>query len=1234
MASYNIISLNVNGLRNTTRRKSLFRKFKESSSEIICLQETYITEDVADQWKREWGGELIFSTGTARSRGQVILFKKDLEAEREIIHIDDRVIIVKIIINSISLYICNAYAPNQDHDVIHFLENLSVLISNYDPDKLIICGDFNTVMDNNMDIISGEPHTQAKVDALQNFTHVNNIFDIYRIFNNSEKEFTWSRVIRGETLARRLDYMFVNEAVLNDATEASIISFPFTDHRGVLMKLKSFEVNRGPGYWKMNNSLLKEKEYLNLINDLIDSFEVEMTDSSFEADIKWEILKKRVKEETINYSRDRALKRKNKSIQFSVELDALDTLLSKEPNREDLIKKKQSLLLDIELLEQDRIKSAHIRSKEKWIQEGEKNSRFFLNLEKAKANSKLIPSLELENNQTITDQNEILKAQTEYYEKLYKSNEIESDHEETLDLFLDGCDVPRLDQNQSNSCEGRVTLEELSKGLKELKNDSSPGLDGITAEFLKVFWCRLGHFLVDSFNCSFQKGSLSFSQRSAVITLIHKGKDLPRNKLNNWRPISLTNSDYKVLAKTLALRLMNVIDSVVDLDQCAYIKNRSVSNNLRLIDDVIDYLKTNNKPGILLAIDFTKAFDSISRKFMIKAFERFGFGQDFVKWVGVLMCNNKSSIGYNGWVSGSFSVEKGIRQGCPFSPLAFIIALEYLAIRIRKHQGIKGIQIGNQVEKIIKILLYADDVTLFLKDKDDLKQAIEILENFKRLSGLSMNKNKTEVMYLGSNRGEVNREFNLKWVEEIKILGVYFSNQIRASQNEKNWKDKIEKVKRIIKSWEKRNLGLIGKICIIKSFLSAQFVYILKSIGLPENVLTEINRLFFRFLWRKKDCNKKAYEKVKRKVMINNIDLGGLSMIDMHILQKSFKLEWVVKLFRCKKEEKWAWVAKEYLIYLSEDLQLLNSTVGVKEFKGLDQIADSFWKTCITVWLNYNSLHETKNTYSECIFNNNNIRYQHRVVYYKEWVEKRVVLLKDIIDINTGRILSYDELVQKIGYSPNLWLQYRVVHTAVNNYLRNYPIVTQNIDQSILLFNDMNFVSARMFRQFISEIGYSEPCAKAFWLRKLNISLDKSFWALGFDVSKESRLRELHFKVLHNIYPTNILLSKLGITNNTQCSYCPGVTDFIEHFFFECPKISRVWNSVESRFFQKYSKHIHINLKEALLGMLEKDGLDKSELSYMNHLILIAKMSVGIFRYNKPIDIQFIFETECNVRKV
>lgn len=1235
MESFSIFSVNVNGLRNHVKRKSLFKKFKEYAYDIICLQETFITDDVASTWKQQWGGEMIYSTGTGRSKGQIILFKKNLDIEYEILKITDRIILLQVKCNDNFMYICNAYAPNSDADIGEFLNSLSSLLYDVNPDKLVLCGDFNSVVDNNIDIISGEKHSDVKVDQFNNFIHINNLYDIWRLHNLENKEFTWSRVIKGSLIARRLDYILVSDNTLDDTLECHIISLPTTDHRGVLIKLKTFSIARGPGYWKLNNALLQEQEYLNLINTTIDNFSLEFENQ--DADVKWELLKLRIKETTLNYSRERAVKYRNKTLRLQAELNDIDILLAKNPDNSDSLKRREQLLINLELLEYNKTKSAQIRSKEKWISEGEKNTKFFLSLEKSRANAKIMPSLTLENDTVLTDQLEILNAQKEYFENLYKVDDnVIDDSEEQLDIFLNNADIPKLSDEESRFCEGKTTFEELGKGLKQLNNGSSPGIDGLSTEFYKVFWGRLGHFLTSALNVSYDKGELSYTQNSAVITLIHKSKELPKNKLTNWRPISLTNSDYKILAKTLALRLMNVIDSIVDKDQSAYIRHRDISNHLQLINDVIDYLKVKHKPGILLALDFSKAFDSISRKFLLTAFKRFGFGTEFIKWVSVLMENNRSSIIYNGWVSESFHISRGIRQGCPFSALAFIIGIEYLAIRVRSQQGLTGIDLNsnNTLHQIVKIILYADDVTLLLRDRNDVRLALDILNQFRFLSGLQLNITKSQAMWLGSNTCFANEGFGLSWNNEIKVLGIYFSNSTQASLINKNWLHKIEKIKRIMKIWEKRNLGLIGKITILKSFISAQFTYLMKTLVLPDNILTELNTLVFRFLWRKKDCNRRAYEKVKRKVMINDREKGGLKMIDFRIMQQSFQLEKLVKLSRIENDEKWSWIPKLYFMVYGRNFSFLNSTIGSKSFKGLETLYESVWKEHLKVWLSLNKINSIDNRIkSQCLWNNSNIRYQNNVVYFRNWALKGVSNITDVLDANNN-FVSLVDIENLVGRSANIALQYRVMQSAVNSFLRLNPISENNEEGSAIHFNDMQISAARNFNTLLKDSNYSPPCSINFWKNKYSIELDKRYWLIAYNSTKEVRLQELHFKILHNIYPTNILLSKIGIRLSNKCTFCPNQIDFIEHFFFWCPKINPVWQSVSERFTRKFSKPIVLSETEALLGLEEKEDLNKIMITHLNHLILIAKMSIGIYKYRSPLNINLIFEKECIIRNI
>lgn len=132
----------------------------------------------------------------------------------------------------------------------------------------------------------------------------------------------------------------------------------------------------------------------------------------------------------------------------------------------------------------------------------------------------------------------------------------------------------------------------------------------------------------------------------------------------------------------------------------------------------------------------------------------------------------------------SFDVNCGIRQGCPFSPLPFIIGIELLAIKLRSN--ITRLEFTNK--RILRLLMYADDMTLFFNNEMDIRKAIDMIDDFTYISGLNLNKNKSEAMGLG-NFELTGNDFDLKWVKEIKILGIYFCSANCASKNDKKWKN-------------------------------------------------------------------------------------------------------------------------------------------------------------------------------------------------------------------------------------------------------------------------------------------------------------------------------------------------------------------------------------------------------------------------------------------------------------
>lgn len=182
---------------------------------------------------------------------------------------------------------------------------------------------------------------------------------------------------------------------------------------------------------------------------------------------------------------------------------------------------------------------------------------------------------------------------------------------------------------------------------------------------------------------TFEKGEMCNSMKRAVLTLIFKKGD--KCLLKNYRPISLTNYDYKIIAFILANRLQQVIGSLIHHDQSGYIKGRYIGQNSRAIMDIYEYCEKLNLPGVILSLDFQKAFDRLEWNFMFQILEKYNFGHNFIRWIKILYNDPSIIIKNNGWLSKPIKTERGIRQGCPISSLLFILAVEVMSVSIRNN---------------------------------------------------------------------------------------------------------------------------------------------------------------------------------------------------------------------------------------------------------------------------------------------------------------------------------------------------------------------------------------------------------------------------------------------------------------------------------------------------------------------------------------------------------------------
>lgn len=630
--------------------------------------------------------------------------------------------------------------------------------------------------------------------------------------------------------------------------------------------------------------------------------------------------------------------------------------------------------------------------------------------------------------------------------------------------------------------------------------------------------------------------------------------------------------------------------------------------NLTNMQMIIDHTNSSNTNGLLLAVDYRKAFDTIRWELIFHAMELFGFGDNIISAVKVLFQNMKTCVLNRGFSSEYFHPSRGIRQRCCCSPSLFVIAVEMLALMVRKSLDIKGISLAGQQ---VKISQYADDATFFLSDFSSLDSLLIMLTNFASFSELHINSHKSYLLLLGHHL-DPPLQHNIRIDKQVTILGIIFKNNRSDAQHYAlNFAHKLEKIKTICSSWMNRNLSMKGKVLLITSLMSSILQYPCSSTPTPTRVIAEFKKIITNFFWN----NKRG--KVAYKLLVQDLTDGGIKLTDLETRIKATHLYWIKFLWN-NPDSLMSSFIQAYLPYENIRRAITCKTNLATRLQG----DHTFIKAILTTWARLH-IHEPLDesaVQQEMIWDNDYICINLKPFTWPRWRDAGIIYINDLLHDSLTRFLSHTELTQRYGITtsfletlqirsaiPSSWK--RKLTSPAKQDLQSKPTISTgkgNSDSMAIMGKPSKFIYYAIVKLMKPTVTSQVKWNDLFPMERAQA---EEYWSevykRPYKVARDTKLQAFHFRTVHRFIPCNRFLKNIKIKRDDKCSYCPA-SDTIQHFLYARPLVDSFWKQIVAWFARETDVQLDVSLCTFLFGLPE----DAPQARVINFILLFTKFFI------------------------
>jgi hypothetical protein len=962
-AAIKLASINMKGrgdvrnLRTDSKKNKWYhvnQMMRDEKIGILAVQETHMTEELQEGIEATFKRLRVFRCSDPEfpnSKGVAVVMNRDLTNSdnatcKNIVPGRAMLVSVPWHANDV-LNILAVYAPNEATDNRDFWLELKRRSDDREfPKANIMMGDFNIVEDS-LDRLPSHGDRAQPVKALRELKHSLGLIDGWRSINRDSKAYTFTSESNGAH--SRIDRIYATPDIVKSSANWKIDTpgaFD-TDHRMISTQVIHEKIPFiGKGRYAIPAQMCKDKTFMRKVQSLADQLERECLEAGDRANDSCERTRQQLLKTFIDRVVEMAKERgKERAPRLDKQIKDLERELRETINDDWMVQgekaeKATEITEKIAKLAGERHSMTRTAAAARNHLEGEVISKYWSSINKSKKPRDIITKLRNPKygqdgvKEFVETSKEMANITKEYHDDLQQVDVNEEDTEESRKAAFEPVLLSvdrKLKQADKAEMAKYITVDLVSQAIRKSANGKAAGMSGIPSELwkhLNVMYeitketekptCNIAQVLTTVFRDIEKYGV----QKGTDISLgwlcpIFKKKD--KYNVENYRPITVLNSEYKIFTKALSIRLSKIVGSIIHEDQAGFIKGRSIFNQVKLAKMTIPYAEAAGIRGALVALDQEKAYDKVAHDYIWAVLRKFDFPEHFIKTIKALYTGAQTLAIINGVKSERYTVNRGVRQGDPLSCLLFDLAIEPLACMLRS-SALKGIKIEGCEERVLTSL-FADDTSVILGDGDKYEDLISILLKWTEASKGRFNIPKTVIIPIGPAlyRQEVMRERKLNKEhdkipdnihiaadgEPVRLLGAWIGNKVN---NGDPWGPVLEKVEKNLNRWEKGHPTMEGRRLIIQMIVAGMTQYLTKVQGMPDEIEEELAKRIQKYVW---DGRKPT---INATVMGGPLNKGGKKILDIKARNEAIQMTWLQTYLSPRGvRPKWAYVADEII---------------------------------------------------------------------------------------------------------------------------------------------------------------------------------------------------------------------------------------------------------------------------------------------------------------------------------